>query len=50
MHGQARDVYKFNLDHYPDAKNAVWWVRGFVNQSAEIGDDASINADIAEFN
>jgi TolA-binding protein len=46
MHAQARDLYKFNLDRYPDAKNAVWWVRGFVNQSAEIGDDASINAGI----
>ncbi len=46
MHGPARDLYKFNLDRYPDAKNAVWWVRGFVNQSAELGDDASINAGI----
>jgi tetratricopeptide (TPR) repeat protein len=46
MHAQARDLYKFNLDRYPNAKNAVWWVRGFVNQSAEIGDDASINAGI----
>ena len=46
MPKQARDLFKFNLDHYPEWKDAIWQLRGFVNRSVELADDANINAGI----
>ena len=46
MYKQARDLFKFNLDRYPHTNKTVWWIRGYVNHSAELGDEVGVNASI----
>jgi len=46
MYEQARDLFKFNLDRYPHTNKTVWWIRGYVNHSAELGDEVGVNTGI----
>ncbi len=45
-HQQARDLLRFNVTNYPASENMIWSVRGFINESIALNDDASTDAGI----
>lgn len=46
-HEQARNLYKFNLEHYPNRDHNIWSLRGYIRESAALDDTANIEAGIA---
>ena len=43
LYETALKLYKFNLERYPQAKEALSWMLGYVRESLELGDLAAVN-------
>jgi tetratricopeptide (TPR) repeat protein len=45
-HEQARQLFTFNLNNYTERDDNIWSLRGVINESIALKDDASIDAGI----
>lgn len=45
-HEQARELFRFNVTNYPASDDTIWSLRGFINESIALHDDASLDAGV----
>ncbi len=46
QHEQARNLFRFNLTNSPASNDTIWSLRGFINESIALKDDASTDTGI----
>jgi len=46
QHEQARELFRFNLTGNPNLDDTIWSLRGFINESIALKDEAAIDAGV----